>query len=129
MAQPDETSVWFHGTSLIAGLSLLNGAALRLEVALAQKIDGRPGFYLVNDADVAAFFAARRVPGAILRVTISAAAGAALLARGGRITGLPQGAFPVPFPGEQFFLPPKAFASFNRSRRLGMIALAPHNFR
>jgi hypothetical protein len=43
--------VGYHGTSFSAALSLLNGAELRLEVALEQKIDGPSDFYLADDPD------------------------------------------------------------------------------
>lgn len=128
MRRRDRGGVWYHGTSLSAALSLLNGAELNLEIALEQKIDGPPGFYLADDADVAAFFAVRRAPGTVLRYTISAAATSTLLARGATIAPIPQGAFPTAFPGRQFVLLPGLFSQFNRLRRIGAVLVTPYGF-
>jgi hypothetical protein len=126
--QRAERRVGYHGTSLSAAFSLLNGAELRLEVALAQKIDGPPVFYLADEPDVAAFFAVRRAPGAVLKYAVSAAASAALLNQGATVGLIPQGAFPAVFPGRQFVVPPAVFRLFNRLRRAGAITVTPHGF-
>ena len=77
---------------------------------------------------MAAFFAVRRAPGAVLRYTISAAAASTLLSRGASVSAIPQGAFPAAFPGRQFVVPPGLFALFDRLRRAGAVLVVPHGF-
>jgi hypothetical protein len=60
-------AILLHGTSVASALSLLNGASLSLPAALANKIDGPPGFFLATHPDSAPFFAVRRAPGTILQ--------------------------------------------------------------
>jgi hypothetical protein len=129
MPRRDPGGVWYHGTGLASALSLLNGAELRLEIALEQKIDGPPGCYLADDPDAAVFVAVRRAPGAVLRYTLSAAATSTLLARGATIAPIPRGAFPTAFPGRQFVVLPALFAQFNRLRRIGAVLVTPYGFR
>jgi hypothetical protein len=128
MPKSGERRIGYHGTSVAAALSFLRGVELSLELALAQKIDGPPGFYLADDPNAAAFFAVRRAPGIVLRYAMSAEANSALLTRGAKTMPIPQGAFPTAFPGQQFVVPPGVFPLFNRLRRGGAVLVTPFGF-
>jgi hypothetical protein len=60
----------YHGTSVESAVAFLNGAGLDVAAAVAQKIDGKVGFFLATHVDDAAYFALRR-SGAILEFQFS----------------------------------------------------------
>jgi hypothetical protein len=91
--------------------------------AAQRKIDGPPGFFLAQEVDDAAFFAARR-QGTILEITLSPDAYRLLIAAGMVRRPIPGGFLPN-FMGDELLIPPEAFATFNQLRSSGEIQFLP----
>jgi hypothetical protein len=117
--------VLYHGTSVRSGLALLNGASLDIITAMAQKLDGPPGFFLATHAEDAAYFAARRGEGTILRFVLLPQALQRLHASGALFRPIPVGNVAY-FYGSEFFVPPFAFEEFNKQLMSGGIDVQPH---
>jgi hypothetical protein len=120
---PMSISFWYHGTDVQSGLALLNGLGLDAAAAAARKIDGPPGFFLAEDMDDAAFFAARR-QGTILEIQLSDRAYSQLRTAGMVRQPIPQG-FSTRFNGDELLVTPHAFAVFNQLRAAGEIEFLP----
>jgi hypothetical protein len=91
--------------------------------AARRKIDGPPGFFLAQDVDEAAFFALRR-QGTILEIWLSPDAYRLLVAAGMVQRPIP-GGFLATFTGDELFIPPQAFPTFNQLRSGGEIQFFP----
>jgi hypothetical protein len=113
----------FHGTDVASTLGLLNGMDLDATVASARKMDGPPGFFLALELDDAAFFAARR-QGTIVEVRLSPHAVQRLHAAGMIRRPIPSGRTSR-FLGDEYLIPPDAFATFNQLRWAGDIEFLP----
>jgi hypothetical protein len=118
----------YHGTAVRSGLALLNGAPLDIITATAHKLDGAPGFFLATRAEDAAYFAARRGEGTILRFALLPWALQRLHASGALLRPIPVGNVAY-FYGSEFFIPPIAFDEFNKQLASGGIDVQPHTLR
>lgn len=116
---------FYHGTDLESARRLAAGGALDIDPAMALKIDGPPGFYLASDAGDAEFFAARRDQGAVIRFEISADAFDELLGAGARYHPVPRSDDSPWFAGYELFVPPAAFAVYNRLLHAGSVRPKP----
>jgi hypothetical protein len=119
------TTTLFHGTDVASARTLLGGAPLNAAKAAAGKIDGAPGFFLATHRDAATYFAMRRAPGAVLQYNFSATATTRLGAKGAVLRPIPAGGMRGGFPGQEFFVPPTAFRTFNSLMRSGHIVITP----
>jgi hypothetical protein len=120
----DGGTTLFHGTDVASARSLLDGAPLDAATAAAAKIDGPAGFFLATHADDAAYFAARRGAGGILRYEFSSRAVEAL--GGLQLSPLgPLGKFGR-FLGGEAIIPTESFGIFNALRKSGDILVTPY---
>lgn len=117
--------ILYHGTSVRSGLALLNGASLDIVTATVQELDGPSGFFLATRAEDAAYFAARRGDGTILRYALRPWVLQRLLTSGAAFRPIPVGNVAY-FYGSEFFVPSVAFEEFNKQPASGGIYVRPH---
>jgi hypothetical protein len=117
--------IFFHGTDVESGLALLNGGNLDETTARAAHIDGPLGFYLCAIADEAEFFGARRGEYTILIYDLSQMALEALGVAGAPRRPIPGGRTSV-FVGDELYVPPAAFDTFNQLVKMGEINVRPY---
>src|SRR5712691_1560272 len=114
----------YHGTDIVSARNLLRGEPLSTAAAAARKIDGPPGFFLATEVDDAIFFALRRAPGGVLEYRLSANAVEQLQVAGAVYRPIPPGKA-IRFLGNEFHIPPEAFALLNQLRAAGEIVIVP----
>jgi hypothetical protein len=115
----------YHGTDPESARRLTTGESLDFDRATALKIDGPPGFYLASEIGDAEFFAARRGQGAVMCFEVSPEAFHELVRAGARYQPVPRSADSPWFAGDELFVPPAAFAVYNRLLRAGSIRPKP----
>ena len=113
--------LFFHGTAVRHAYGLSAGADLSAPAAAADKIDGAPGFFLAVEESDAEFFAARRDPGAVIVVEIEEDALSALKSAGAERRRIPVTGRSPYFAGDELWIPPDAFGTFNELRVKGRI--------
>ena len=118
----EQSYTFYHGTDPDSAIGFLNGKELLNSLAAAQKIDGRPGFYLTDNIASAEYFAARR-SGTILQYQFSSSAMRILLGSGATLGPIPSGR--VNLPGNEFFIPVTSFGVFNTLRASNQIFVTP----
>ena len=115
----DSRDPWFsfyHGTSVTSATALAAGTPLSANAAAELKFSGREkgvGFYLATNMDDATYFAFRNLPPALIQVTMQKNAIESLTRAGARLQPIGGGAN---FAGQEFFIPPKAFPTFDKLR-------------
>ena len=114
----------YHGTDRDSALALLDGEDLDLYVATERHVNGAPGFYLASSQNDAVYFAARRAPGSILIVDITDDALAELLAGGAIRRHIPESPGSASFEGDEVYLPPALFGTFDEMRRAARIKVS-----
>jgi hypothetical protein len=117
--------ILYHGTDLNSALALLNGAPLSADLAATLKIDGPQGFYLATNYADAEFFALRRSQPVVLTYDMSDSAVRTLMAGGAVFSPIPGGSKSPFFQGNQFFVPPPLFPTFDQLRSTGQIRVTP----
>ena len=116
---------FYHGTALESATRLSVGHPLDIAAAFALKIDGPPGFYLATELADAEFFAVRRAQGAVIAYDVLTDARDELLRAGATYQPIPRSDSSPWFAGHELFIPPVAFAAFNRLLRTGRIVIKP----
>lgn len=106
-------------------MRLAAGEDLSASVAAANKVDGPAGFFLVLRYEDAEFFALRRGVGAVIEYALSAGAMKELQLSGVAPRPIPRGLKSPRFQGDELYVPPDAFALFDRLRRSGEITVRP----
>lgn len=123
----------YHGTDVKSALALLNGAPLSVELATKLKYQSEVGlsevgFYLTDNIDAAAMFAARRHGDAtILAFTFDQSALTSVLVAGAIVQPMPPGKLRQD-PGMELIVLPTAFPTFDAQRESGGIVVTPARY-
>lgn len=120
----DATASYFHGTSVTFATDLHAGMPLDASRAAQHKIDGPAGFFLASELADAEFFALRRSPATVLRYELSSLAMGTLTSAGAVRRSIPCGRSSPFFAGDELWIPPSAFAVFDRLRNAGAILVS-----
>ena len=117
----DRRTTFWHGTDSASAVALKAGAPLSIWAATTTHIDGAVGFYLADNVAAAEFFAVRRENPAVISFRLTARALLSLEQAGSVFGPIPQGGGGGFIPGNQLYLPPRAFTVWDALRASGQI--------